>query len=150
MTQTDARLRLDDGRLSVPAREISAIAARFRVAMADGLAGRPSSLKMLPSYLGRPDGRESGSYIALDFGGTNVRVQVVGLGGGRWHVCRQSAAPLRDPAGGYDHTSAASSAEQLFDFIARQIAATIDGQGDYPLGHTFSFPSRQSDTLEYH
>ncbi|MDT8903489.1 hexokinase [Anaeroselena agilis] len=128
-----------------PARE-EAIVADFRAAMAAGLAGEPSTLRMLPSHLGKPCGDERGLFLALDFGGSNVRVQLVELcGGGRWLVRRQTAAPLKDPAGAYDHTSAAATGEQLFDFLAAQIASLVDGGADYLLGHTFSFPCRQLD-----
>lgn len=131
---------------AVSAGRRAAIAADFRAAMAAGLAGRPSPLKMLPSFLGRPTGRESGQYLALDFGGSNVRVQLVELhGDGRWSVRRQTVAPLKDPAGRYDYTAAAATADGLFDFLAGQIALTVDKGADLRLGHTFSFPCRQLD-----
>ena len=127
-----------------PAQE-AAIVADFRAAMAAGLAGEQSTLKMLPSHLGKPTGDERGLFLALDFGGSNVRVQLVELyGQGKWLVRRQTATPLRDPAGAYDYTAAATG-EQLFDFLATQIAALVDDGRDYLLGHTFSFPCRQPD-----
>ena len=54
--------------------------------MAEGLAGRPSSLKMLPSFVTRRcNGKETGRYIALDLGGTNFRAVLVTLhGNGRF------------------------------------------------------------------
>lgn len=132
--------------LTLTSAQEAAIAAAFRAAMAAGLAGQPSPLKMLPSHLGLPGGDERGRYLALDFGGTNVRVQLVELcGGGRCLVRRQSAAPLRDSAGGWDYTVAAADGGQLFAFLADRIAALVDADSDYLLGHTFSFPSRQSD-----
>lgn len=128
-----------------PAQE-EAVAADFRAAMAAGLAGEQSTLKMLPSHLGKPSGDERGLFLALDFGGSNVRAQLVELcGRGRWLVRRQIAAPLKHPAGAYDHTAAAATGEQLFDFLAAQIAALVDDGRDYLLGHTFSFPCRQPD-----
>ncbi len=128
-----------------PAQE-EAIAADFRAAMAAGLAGETSTLKMLPSHLGKPSGDERGLFLALDFGGSNVRAQLVELcGRGRWFVRRQIAAPLKHPAGVYDHTAAAATGEQLFDFLAAQIASLVDDERDYLLGHTFSFPCRQPD-----
>jgi len=128
-----------------PAQE-AAVAAAFSAAMAAGLAGGPSPLKMLPSHLGLPSGDEQGIYLALDFGGTNVRAQLIELcGGGRWHIRRQSAAPLKDPSGGYDYTAAAVDGEQLFAFLADRIAALVTDDREYLLGHTFSFPCRQRD-----
>ena len=32
---------------------------------------------MLPSYIGLPTGKETGEYLALDFGGTNLRVVLI-------------------------------------------------------------------------
>lgn len=132
--------------LTVTPARIAAIAADFRAAMADGLIGRPSPLKMLPSYLGLPSGRETGEYLALDFGGSNVRVQLVALhGDGRWSVRRQTAAPLKDPGGRYDLTAAGATADELFDFLAARIASIAGQDADCLLGHTFSFPCRQDD-----
>ena len=48
------------------------------------LAGQPSSLQAVKSYLSLPTGREQGTYLALDFGGTNVRVSRIRLLG---HHC---------------------------------------------------------------
>ena len=50
------------------------IAADFALTLEDGLSGRPSPLQMLPGFVGRPCGEETGRYLALDFGGTNLRV----------------------------------------------------------------------------
>src|SRR5688500_19360677 len=54
----------------------------FRAAMAHGLAGRPSSLKMLPAFVEQPRGDERGRVVVVDWGGTNGRVSMVALGGG--------------------------------------------------------------------
>lgn len=123
--------------------QISQIATKFQAAMRDGLAGRPSSLKMLPSFLAKPSGSEQGRFLALDFGGTNVRAQLIELGGGRWTVLGKRALPLKDPAGRYDYTAAETAAAELFNFLADQIAAVASDASDYSLGHTFSFPCRQ-------
>jgi hexokinase len=132
--------------LTLTPEQEAAVAARFRAAMVAGLAGRPSPLKMLSSHLALPGGDERGLYLAIDFGGSNVRVQLVELlGGGKWLVRRQSAAPLKDPAGAYDYTVAAATGEQLFDFLAARIAPLVDDGRDYLLGHTFSFPCTQLD-----
>ena len=50
--------------------------------MEQGLAGDPrSTLLMLPSWLpSLPTGNESGSVLAIDFGGTSFRVMEVCLG----------------------------------------------------------------------
>lgn len=119
-------------------------AARFEAAMADGLAGRPSSLRMLPSYIDRPTGGERGEAVVIDFGGTNVRVLKILLDGGRVQCGRPSKFNLKDPNGAYDYTREQTRAEELFNFIARHVADVLAGdRSTLPLGHTFSFPCRQ-------
>lgn len=123
--------------------QLAAIAALFRREMAAGLEGRTSSLAMLPSYLTCPTGLEQGAYLALDFGGTNVRALLVELlGDGRYRVLGRRSAPLADPEGAYDFT--AGAARDLFGFLAAQLADLAEGEGPYFLGHSFSFPCRQT------
>lgn len=121
------------------------IAEDFRYAMERKLAGKPSPFKMLPAYLDRPAGNEQGVYLAVDFGGTNVRIMLVELlGNGKYKVRRRNSRPLKDPEGKYDYTSPQATAENLFDFLAEQIGEIASPGETYRLGHTFSFPSRQS------
>ena len=106
-----------------------------------------SSLRMLKSYVGLPDGSEQGEYLALDFGGTNVRVLRIALQGkGQFKVLKKVAKPLIVP-GVYDFIGPDSRAEDMFDFIAGLVDEAIeeDHATKYLLGHTFSFPSKQTD-----
>lgn len=140
--------------LALTPEELQRISKRFRQAMADGLSGKPSSLKMLPSYLGQPSGTETGRFLALDFGGTNVRVLLTELAGdGSISVLQRASKPLKNPAGAYDYTSKEADGLQLFDFIASIIKEVVPPEGTYPLGHTFSYPINQtglnSGTLIY-
>jgi hexokinase len=132
------------GRLDPAPGMLRRIAADFEAAMRDGLAGRPSSLMMLPSFIGRPTGGERGEVVAIDFGGTNVRILKVRLAGGQVQCGAPKTFCLKDPQGAYDYTRKESRAEDLFDFIARQVKEILAGdRADLPLGHTFSFPCRQ-------
>lgn len=132
--------------LTVPPSGILTIAQTFQQEMIDGLTGKPSSLKMLPSYLTIPSGKETGKFLALDFGGTNVRVLLAELqGDGHFTIHAHHSRPLKDPQGKYNYISGKSTATDLFDFIARQIAEIASPDIFYPLGHTFSFPSRQTN-----
>ena len=128
--------------------ELREIAADFRYDLRKGLkAPAESSLRMLKSYVGLPDGNETGEYLALDFGGTNVRVLRIRLeGNGKFEVLKKVAKPLK-VAGVYDFIGEGSTAEQMFDFIAGLVDEAVDGNHEtkYFLGHTFSFPSEQSD-----
>lgn len=120
------------------------IASRFQEAMDIGLAGKSSSLKMLPSFIGSPTGQEQGQVIAVDFGGTNVRVLLVELSGtGRSRILNMRSFPLKDKLINYDYTAVSASGPALFDFVTGKISEIIPADGMYPLGYTFSFPCRQ-------
>lgn len=130
--------------LFISLEEIAKISTAFCREMQAGLGKKPSSLKMLPSFLDKPSGDEQGCFITLDFGGTNVRVMVVELlGQGKFCVKKQLVKPLRAADGGYNYVSPTATAQQLFDFLAQEIAAAAKGNLLYGLGHTFSFPCSQ-------
>lgn len=133
---------------TIDAEELREVAANFRQDMRLGLMGSPdSSLRMLPSYLGLPTGEERGDYLALDFGGTNVRVVLYRLlGNGKYDVLSQTAKPLKVD-GIYDFIGPEATGKEMFDFIAALVDETVGGDHETPylLGHTFSFPSRQTN-----
>jgi len=140
-----SKIQLLTTQLHIVPEQINTIADHFRQAMLDGLAGKPSSLKMLPSYLERPSGHERGTFLALDFGGTNVRVLLTELlGQGNFTVQARAGGRLKDDNGHYNYISNQSTACELFDFIASQIATLVKPDQKYPLGHTFSFPTHQT------
>lgn len=127
---------------------LAEIAADFRYDMRKGLENpEESSLRMLKSYVGLPTGNEQGEYLALDFGGTNVRALRYRLeGNGKFTELKKVAKPLK-VEGVYDFIGADSTADEMFDFIAAIIDEAIEGDHEtkYLLGHTFSFPSAQTD-----
>ncbi|MDR1205865.1 MAG: hypothetical protein LBL26_10370, partial [Peptococcaceae bacterium] len=130
---------------------LETVAARFKTDLENGLAGKPSSLKLLKSHLRLSSGTESGHYLALDFGGTNVRVTHVNLDGARGYTLlgsrRVRLREARKDGQTLDLTTKETGAEALFDYIAqeiipvaRQMKTSLSGQNAIPLGHTFSFP----------
>ena len=133
---------------TVDKEELQMIAADFRYDLKKGLVDPDeSSLRMLKSYLGLPSGKEKGEYLALDFGGTNVRVLLIRLEGeGKYEILKKVAKPLK-VEGEYDYIGADSTADQMFDLLAELIDEAIEGNHEqkYLLGHTFSFPSEQTD-----
>lgn len=70
---------------------IKEIAASFRYDIEHGVRETgESSLRMLKSYIGLPTGKEQGEYLALDFGGTNLRVVLIRLeGDGKFEVLKK-------------------------------------------------------------
>ena len=133
---------------TVKTEQLREIAADFRYDLRLGLKDpEQSSLRMLKSYVGLPTGKEKGEYLALDFGGTNLRVlRIKLLGEGKFEVLKKVAKPLK-VEGVYDFIGADSTAEEMFDFIAELVDEAVEGDHTtkYLLGHTFSFPSEQTD-----
>lgn len=118
--------------------EMQGIIKDFHGEMKRGLRKKPSSLKMLPTYVDRPTGREKGAYIALDLGGTNFRVLTLVLkGGGRIAGLKvmKFAIPKKVMKG---------EGKELFSFLARSVKKFLSaGASGVDLGFTFSFPIKQ-------
>lgn len=119
------------------------VATNFKAEMLNGLTGT-SSLKMLPTFLKIPLGKEKGQYLAIDFGGTNIRLQLVELlGKGSFQNKETISFRLKDLEAGHDLTTKQTSATEMFDFIVTNLMTLIKKDKPYALGHTFSFPCRQ-------
>ncbi|AIN98109.1 hexokinase, putative [Leishmania panamensis] len=111
--------------------------------MVEGLEGRPSTVRMLPSYVYTSDpAKATGVYYALDLGGTNFRVLRVSLRSGK--VDDRIDSKFVIPKSALTGNSA-----DLFDFIAQSVKkmmsenAPEDLEKRVPLGFTFSFPVDQ-------
>lgn len=138
----EAGLRALQDIFRVTGPEMPDIAENFHEAMLAGLSGQKGPLKMLPSFLSVPTGKECGVFLSVDFGGTNVRVSLIELRGyGRIRVIKKKSTLLKDPGGSYDYTSSTATGGELFGFLAEQIAGLVGPGENIPLGHTFSFPT---------
>ncbi|CAH1408364.1 unnamed protein product [Nezara viridula] len=86
-------------------------------------------------------GNESGTYFALDLGGTNFRVLLVELKNGQ--IVREEVSNYDVP----DHIRVGPGVD-LFEFLAKNLAEFAKKHGvdkeKIPLGFTFSFPTVQS------
>jgi len=115
----------------------------FHLDMEKGLRGRDSSLNMLPSFVDRPEGDERGRFLALDLGGSHLRVLEVALHG----KGKAEALALKTfviPKREMQETGA-----RLFDFIAACIDrflsdCLIDRGKTHDLAFAFSFPFHQT------
>ncbi len=94
--------------------------------------------------LGWPDGHESGRFLTVDLGGTNLRVC--------WIILTERFGDINITQDEYKLPAEIKTggAEQLFDFIADSLEAFIETHGltgskDDPLqlGFTFSYPAHQ-------
>jgi hexokinase len=128
--------------LFLPAPVLRRIAGHFAEEAEAGMNKNSSSLQMLPTFVDRASGSEKGNYLALDFGGTHVRVAQVSLeGNGVGSVSKLLRCPLKSNDGAYDYTKNVD-VEELFSFLAEQVVKIADDQ-PWILGHSFSFASRQ-------
>lgn len=84
---------------------------------------------MLPSHQYHlPSGKEEGSYLALEVGGTNLQVALVELRGQdvtheRLRVRRMESSPI-------EASQRESSGVAFFDWMARKIKDMLDGDAD--------------------
>ncbi|KAJ3208730.1 hexokinase A [Entophlyctis luteolus] len=127
--------------------KLSQISRHMMAEMKKGLASDDSTLKMIPTHVvRRPKGNETGSYLALDLGGTNFRVCEITLDGRGGTRSRQSKHTVTDDLKN-------GSGIQLFDFFADCVKNFLLKDGElsvaeveskrYILGFTFSFAINQ-------
>lgn len=109
---------------------------------------KSKALPMIPTYVTRiPTGRENGTFLAADLGGTNFRVCSVNLSGDSTFALEQSKAKI--PEDLLDGTS-----EELFSYLAKKIKQFVerhhadqvstDAEKHLKLGFTFSYPVNQT------
>ncbi|PCH36956.1 hexokinase [Wolfiporia cocos MD-104 SS10] len=123
------------------------IVEAFKESLELGLSKPGQVVPMIPTYVfGWPTGKEQGNYLAIDLGGTNLRVCLVTLQGEGKFEITQSKYRLTEEQKQED-------GQQLFDFCAECLKAFIDSNiegGDIekgailPLGFTFSYPCNQN------
>ncbi|KRZ08704.1 Glucokinase, partial [Trichinella zimbabwensis] len=113
--------------------------------MTSGLAGglKDSTIAMLPSFVPvLPDGTECGKYMAIDLGGTNLRVMLMHIAANADDSTAESCN-FRMPQNAMTGTG-----EELFDFIAGCMETVLRNKNllDEPIkmGFTFSYPCDQT------
>ena len=115
---------------------IARLVTPFHDHMRLGLSGRPRSIAMHPSFVGRPRGNERGRFLALDLGGTNVRATLVELGGKRdIRVLDHQSFRLASTSG---------AASDLFGPVAQFVVDILAAHGSDRLGFIFAFPVDQT------
>lgn len=138
----EAQFNLDDESLLT-------ITRKFLEDFNAGLSEYGKPMAMIPTFVtGVPNGTETGTFLALDLGGTNLRVCEVQLHGDQTFTLRQQK---------YKVSTALKTGEAsvLFDYLADSVDAFLTDSGyDFPdeaspesalpLGFTFSFPVEQT------
>lgn len=134
--------------LTVPASKLQSITEHFITELDKGLSKQGGNIPMIPGWvLDFPTGSETGDYLAIDLGGTNLRVVLVKLLGNSKFDTTQSKYALPK------HMRTAS-ADELWGFIAECLQKFVnefypDGvSGALPLGFTFSYPASQDNITQ--
>lgn len=103
-------------------------------------AAKASPATMLPSHITTlPSGRERGQYLAIDLGGTNMRVALVRLQDNEARVDKLEKWTIPEPV-------KTGTALQFFNWIADKIVNLAEqseldaGEHEWKLGVTWSFP----------
>ncbi|KAF9045384.1 hexokinase [Panaeolus papilionaceus] len=126
------------------------IVEAFKDTLETGLETPGQIVPMIPTFVfGWPTGKEEGGYLAVDLGGTNLRVCLVTIQGEGKFEMTQSKYRLTEEQKQED-------GQKLFDFCAECLKTFIDnsiaeGHGHFqlaegkkiPLGFTFSYPCSQ-------
>ncbi|KAJ9104389.1 hypothetical protein QFC20_004525 [Naganishia adeliensis] len=125
--------------------KLNEIVNGFRREFEEGLQNFGKDVAMIPSYcLNVPNGTEVGTFLALDLGGTNLRVCEVKLKGNHEFSVKQQKYKVSEALKN-------GEAKELFSYIAESVDAfmtevgTEDGEDEaVHLGFTFSFPVEQT------
>ncbi|EPX74979.1 hexokinase 1 [Schizosaccharomyces octosporus yFS286] len=119
------------------------VTERFVSELKRGLTNQPGDIPMVPTWVTScPDGSETGSYLALDMGGTNLRVcEVEVQGNGKFDIIQNK---YRLP-----QALKTGTREELFDYIATCVKKFVDenhpgGDKKLEIGFTFSYPCKQT------
>lgn len=113
--------------------EIGVCAAAFADEMERGLRGEASSLLMIPTYLsaeGRPENGETA--LAVDIGGTNLRVALLSAEDGRMKLEYSDVSPV--PGSRFKVTK-----DEFFQAIADKLAPVVGRSAN--IGVAFSHPA---------
>lgn len=138
------RARLDEitEAFTVDTAKLKAIVDHFVSELTKGLTKEGGNIPMIPTWVADyPTGKETGTYMALDMGGTNLRVAEITLNGARGFDVVQSKYKMEE-------SLKTGNAQQLFSFIAECIGNFMefyhpDSKDNVSVGFTFSFPCTQ-------
>jgi len=127
-------------KLSVSTERLRMIQLEFLSEMIVGLKTLGgATIRMLPSYVyQKKTSHISGTYYALDLGGTNFRVLQITIADGKVTdtKAQKFTIPKKDMEG---------TAEGLFGFIADSVSRVVAPGTTGNLGFTFSFPVQQNN-----
>lgn len=129
--------------LTVSSEKLKDITTHFVSELHKGLSKAGGNIPMIPGWVMEyPTGQETGDYLAIDLGGTNLRVVLVHLLGNSKFETVQDKFALPD-------SIRTAKSEDLWAFIADSLKSFVKKQyperpsKPLPLGFTFSYPASQ-------
>ncbi|MFR9160519.1 MAG: hypothetical protein ACLVJ8_09075 [Ruthenibacterium lactatiformans] len=121
-------------------KQFDACLTAFVSEMERGLAGGASSLKMIPAYLdAQAPPSDGGPVIAIDMGGTNLRIALIEWKNSRMHFLDRRQYPMPGTQGNLERS-------EFFEQIAEYLLPIADQSAR--IGLCFSFPCEILPTLE--
>jgi hexokinase len=131
---------------TVDTAKLKAISDHFVNELAKGLSVEGGSIPMNPTWvMSFPDGYETGTYLALDMGGTNLRVCEITL------TNQKSEFDIIQSKYRMPDELKTGSSDELWEYIADCLYQFVETHhGDctklepLPLGFTFSYPATQN------
>lgn len=131
--------------LTISPETMRSISAHFVDELEKGLSKKGGNIPMIPGWvMDFPTGKETGNYLALDFGGTNVRVVNVALLGDSKFTFQYDKFSIPDEI-------RVGKSEDLWDFIANGVGKFVEKEfkdvkieKKLAMGFTFSYPASQN------
>jgi hexokinase len=145
----DVLTKLDE-QFWVSGEKLKEVVKRFREELNDGLSKDGQNIPMNLAWTGLPTGKEQGTILTLDLGGTNLRVCKVILHGDKEGAKEKSE--LDQEQYKLPKEMKIGDAESLWNFVADKLAIFVKDRAldrEYskekpmPLGFTFSYPATQ-------
>lgn len=97
---------------------------------------KKNNLMMLNTYVFCNNSIKSGEYLALDFGGSNIRISLYEL---KSELILKKSRSFSLRGDNFDYTTEKYSLIDIFEMIVDKIEEIIEPGKEYLLGHTFSF-----------
>ncbi|OQV07533.1 hypothetical protein CLAIMM_11956 [Cladophialophora immunda] len=124
------------------------ITDRFGEELDEGLRKHESNVPMNITWVTSfPTGRETGTYLTLDLGGTNLRVCLITLTGtpGGSDITQEKYQLPKEIKTGTADELFEHIADRLGDFVKNHVKSekVMGDEGKVPLGFTFSYPATQ-------
>lgn len=98
---------------------------------------KKQTLKMLNTYIFCYDHIKDGEYLALDFGGSNIRISLYEVDNENVRLKNSRSFPLRGKD--FDYTTDEYSLKDILEMAVDKMEEIINKDKHYLLGHTFSF-----------